>query len=258
MMCIISQERIAFYTQVEGMWGEVFTASPITLKSRCKHVPNEPIPTYGQIWPSTPECSFHIRDRQSKKKRRNYDGRAICTALCGIGARRRVNCHQDDSNGSDRPHPLSLRHSTQTELFFADVCTPNIWRRIPILLSTHYVFSQSLTSSANTLLAMSVGFGSLRNCISCSWVQSMTNCTGCSTNSKHHISRINLTINSDWCHTVLASYTSLKRCIRQTKSPHKVKQTVEWSRYLQWTALQLLSVPRTMGKLQWKQRPMKC
>jgi hypothetical protein len=69
MMCIISKERIAFSTQVEGTPGEVFAALPIALQFRCKHVLNEPILTYGHSWPSTPDCSFTIWDCQSEKKR---------------------------------------------------------------------------------------------------------------------------------------------------------------------------------------------
>jgi hypothetical protein len=36
------------------------------------------------------------------------------------------------------------------------------------------VFIQSKTSSGNILFAISIAFGSLRNCISCSWDSSMT------------------------------------------------------------------------------------
>jgi len=36
---------------VEEMGGEIFAASPITLQSWCKRVPNEPIMTYGHSWP---------------------------------------------------------------------------------------------------------------------------------------------------------------------------------------------------------------
>jgi len=48
---IISKERFSFYAQVEGTRGEIFAASPIALQSRCKRVPNEPIPMYGHNWP---------------------------------------------------------------------------------------------------------------------------------------------------------------------------------------------------------------
>ena len=92
MMCIISKQRIAFCAQVEGTWGEIFTASPIALQSRitskgriafseqvegtrgeicaawpialqsrCKHVPNGAIRTDGHSWPQ------HESDRSKYK-----------------------------------------------------------------------------------------------------------------------------------------------------------------------------------------------
>jgi len=36
---------------VEGTRGEIFTESLIAFQSRCKRVPNEPIPMYGHSWP---------------------------------------------------------------------------------------------------------------------------------------------------------------------------------------------------------------
>jgi len=68
IMCIIIKERITFGAQVEGTQGEVFAASPIAVQSQCKRVPNEPIPTYGHSWPSTPECSSK---EETDKVRRN-------------------------------------------------------------------------------------------------------------------------------------------------------------------------------------------
>jgi len=120
MMCIISKERIAFCAQVEGTRGVVFAASPIALQSRCKRVPNEPIPTYGHSWPSPPECSFKIGDRQSEKKRWNSDRRAICNVTCGIKAARGVIRHRGVSDGSDRARRLWRSHTARTEIFFAD------------------------------------------------------------------------------------------------------------------------------------------
>jgi hypothetical protein len=105
-MCIISTERIAFCAQVEGTRGVVFAASPIALQSRCKRVPNEPIPMYGHIWPSPPECSFQIGDRQSNMKWRNSDWRAICNITRGIKAARGVVRRQSVSDGSDGARPL--------------------------------------------------------------------------------------------------------------------------------------------------------
>jgi hypothetical protein len=123
MMCILSRERIAFCAHVEGTRGEVFSASPIVLQSRCKRVPNERIPTYGHSWPSTPECSFQIGDRQSEKKRLNCDGGAICNATRGIGAGRGVSHHRHFPDGSDGPCPLGRSHSGQTDFIFADTAS---------------------------------------------------------------------------------------------------------------------------------------
>jgi len=121
MMCIISNERIAFCAQVEGTRGEVFAVSPIALHSRCKRMSNEPIPTYGHSWPATPECSFIIGDRQCEKTRWNCDGRAICNATSGIDLEPVVSRHRGVSDGSDGARPLWRSHSARTELFCADV-----------------------------------------------------------------------------------------------------------------------------------------
>jgi hypothetical protein len=105
-MCIISKERIAFNRKVEGMCRLVFAASPIALQSRCKRMPNERIPMYGHSWPSTPDCSFKIGDRQSENKRSLSDRRAICDATHGIEAGRGVMSHRGVSDGSDGARPL--------------------------------------------------------------------------------------------------------------------------------------------------------
>jgi len=120
MMCIISHERIAVCTQVEGSRGEIFAASPIPLQSRCKQVPNKPIPKYGHSWSSLPEWLFGIGDWQSEKKRWNCDGREICNTTRGIDTGSGVSRHRDDSVCSDGACPLWQRHSARTELIFAD------------------------------------------------------------------------------------------------------------------------------------------
>jgi hypothetical protein len=51
------------------------------------------------------ECAFRI-DRQSEKKRRNGDSRAICNATRGIDAGRGVIRHRGVSDGSDGARPL--------------------------------------------------------------------------------------------------------------------------------------------------------
>jgi len=65
------------------------------------------------------ECVFGM-DRQSEKKRRNGDQRAICYATCGNAAGREVIRHGGVSDGSDGARPLWRSHSTRTEMFFAD------------------------------------------------------------------------------------------------------------------------------------------
>jgi len=51
------------------------------------------------------ECAFRI-DRQSEKKRRNGDRRAICNATRGIDVGRGVIRHWGVSDGSDEARPL--------------------------------------------------------------------------------------------------------------------------------------------------------
>jgi len=50
---IISSHRLHMLLElnVEGTRAEIFAVSPIVLQSQCKHVPNEPIPTYSYSWP---------------------------------------------------------------------------------------------------------------------------------------------------------------------------------------------------------------
>jgi len=106
MICKLSTERIAFCAQVEGTRGEVFAVSHIALQFRCKRVPNKPIATYGHSWPSTPECSFTIGERQTDKTQCNSDGRAICYVTRGIDAGRKERHHLGVSDGSDEVRPL--------------------------------------------------------------------------------------------------------------------------------------------------------
>ena len=128
---------MALCAQVEGTRADVFAVSPIALQSRCKRMPNEPIPTYGHSWPSPPECSSEIGDRQSEKKRWNCDGRAICNATHSIDAGHGVRRHRGVSDGSDRARPLWWSHSARTELFFADVWT---WKVFVLIISGDMIF----------------------------------------------------------------------------------------------------------------------
>ena len=66
-----------------------------------------------------------IGDRQSEKKRRHGDRRAMCNATRGIDAGRGVIRHRGVSDGSDGVRPLWRSQSAQTELFFADAYSQN-------------------------------------------------------------------------------------------------------------------------------------
>jgi hypothetical protein len=95
------------------------------VQSRCKCVPNEPIPTYGHNCPQTPECLFKLGDRQSEKKWRDGDQMAICNAMRGIDPGRGVIRHCRVSDGADAARPDWGSYSTWTEMFFADVSVSN-------------------------------------------------------------------------------------------------------------------------------------
>jgi len=71
------------------------------------------------------ECVFRI-DRQSEKKRRKGDQRAICHATRGVDAARGVIHHRGVSDRSDRVRPLWRSHSAWTEMFFADVSKSSV------------------------------------------------------------------------------------------------------------------------------------
>ena len=89
---------------VEGTRGEIFAASPIAIpRQTCTQR------THCDIWSklaTTPECVLKKGDRQSEKKWRNGDRRAICYATRGIDAGRGVFRHQGVSNCSDGARPL--------------------------------------------------------------------------------------------------------------------------------------------------------
>jgi len=79
--------------------------------------------THSDVWSqlaTTQQCSFTIAYRQSQKKWRNCDRRAICNATRRFGAGRGVVCHLGGSDGSDGARPLWRSHSARTEMFFAD------------------------------------------------------------------------------------------------------------------------------------------
>jgi len=135
--------------------------------------------------------------------------------------------------------------------------TGSFWTKLISMFCTLLVFIQSATSSGNTLSAMSIAFGGLMNCISCSWVQLKTYCTGCSNTWKLEMSRIKLTLNSHQYHNIQASSASLNNLILWKAAPGREKKSGAWSEHWQWILLQSLTAPRMMGKLQRKQPLMK-
>jgi len=104
---------------------------------------------------------------------------------------------------------------------------------------------------------MSIGFGSLMNCISCSWVYLKTYWTGRPNTWKRDSLRINLTIDLHWCHDIPVTSTSPNHSIHWKAAPGNVKRSVAWSEHWPWIPLQLLPAPRMLGKLQRKHPPMK-
>jgi len=135
----------------------------------------------------------------------------------------------------------------QTSIFSQSCGRRMIW-----MLCTLSVSIQCANSSGNMVSAMAIGFGILMNCISCSWVQLKTDWTDCSNTWNLEMSRINVTINSHWCHDILASSTSLNHSIYWIAAPGYIKRSVEWSKHWQWNPLLFLSGQCMTGKWQWR------
>jgi len=82
------------FADVEWTWGEILTASPIALQSRCKCVLNEPIVTYGHSWP---QCQSVCLKQETNRGRRTWE-----TAIRRRYATRRVvlmPCTEDSATG---------------------------------------------------------------------------------------------------------------------------------------------------------------
>jgi len=154
-MCTISKERIAFSTQVEGSREEVFAASPITSKSRCKHVPKEPIRMYGHSWPATQECAFKIGDRQSEKKPWNCDQQAECNTTRGIDAGSGVNRHHINTKHFT-PGGMAPLESTGSVRAVSDTWLADYPR--PGVNTTHRVASCPPIAVSPFLLALTVSY----------------------------------------------------------------------------------------------------
>jgi len=133
----------------------------------------------------------------------------------------------------------------------------SFWMNQLLMLGIILVFIQLETTSGNTLSAMSHDFRSLINCISCSWVQLKSYCTGCSNTWKLEIWRINLTIDSHRYHDSQVSSASLNHLISWNAGPGREKRSVAWSEHWQWIALWFFTALRIMRKLRQKHSLMK-
>jgi len=60
-----------------------------------------------------------------------------------------------------------VKHSITQEI---SMFTQRFWMKVILMFCTLFVFIEYAISSGNSLYAMSISFGSLMNCISCSWV----------------------------------------------------------------------------------------
>jgi len=110
--------RTLLKLNVEGMWWEIFAASPIAIPMQvCTQL------TYSEVCSplaTTPECFFKIGDWQGEKKRRNGIRRAISSAMRTIDTGPEVIRHRGVSDRSDGAPPLWRSHHARTEMFFAD------------------------------------------------------------------------------------------------------------------------------------------
>ena len=107
MMSIISKERVAFCTQVEGTQGDIFSASRIALQSWFKRVPNEPIPTFGHSWPPRQIVCAKL---ETDRTRRNCE-----SAIGGRYAKRRILLKLGPEN-----YATGVSLTSRTKLFHSD------------------------------------------------------------------------------------------------------------------------------------------
>jgi len=141
-----------------------------------------------------------------------------------------------------------------TKWFFQSV---RFCMKLMFVLCTLLAPAHSIACSANTLSAISIGFGSLMNCISHFWVQCKTYCTGCCTIWKKEMSRIKLTIESKWYYDIHSSSSSFNHSRDWKVAPGSEMKSSAWSEHRQWIALYFLTTPMATETLQWKQPLMK-
>jgi len=130
--------------------------------------------------------------------------------------------------------------------------TWSFWMNRISMFWTHLAIIQSKTSSGITLSAKYIGSGSLMNCISCSWDDLRTYCTGCSNTWKSEMSTIDLTIDSHWYHDIRASWSSLNHSIRWKEAPGRERISGAWSDHWLLIELQILTARRMTGR--WRQK----
>jgi len=107
-------------------------------------------------------------------------------------------------------YPSGIANSVHSIIQDIRMFSCSFWTHLISMPYTLLVFIQSETRCGNTLFAMTIAFRSLMNCISCSWVQLKTYCTGCSNTWKLELSRMNFTIDFHGYHDIWASTSSLK------------------------------------------------
>jgi len=124
----------------------------------------------------------------------------------------------------------------------------SLWTKLRSRFHTLLVFIRSGASSGNMLCTMSIGFGRLMNCISWSWVQVKTYCTGRSNTWKPVLSRIIVTIDSHQYHDIWAFRASLNNAFYWNTAPGVVKWSGAWSERWQWIAIHFMTTPKNDGK----------
>jgi len=126
-----------------------------------------------------------------------------------------------------RPWGIQLLNQLKTqEISIFARCS---WRILVFIPFTLCVFTQSATSSANTLSAVSTGCTSLTNCISSIQDKLLTYWTVCLRTGKLEVCRINYTINSHRYPDILAFIISLSHSINRPKAPGNAQCAMSWS-----------------------------
>jgi len=135
-------------------------------------------------------------------------------------------------------------HNSKIKMF-----TQTFWITLILAFWKLFVFIHSEIISGNTLSAMSISFGSLINCNSCSDLQVETYCTGCSYTWMLEMLSINLTINSHQDNDFEPSSAFLNHSIGWDAAPGSETGFGARLDPWYWFSLQFLPVPRITGKV---------